>query len=185
MRDIRNDLEERRKLIEGEISALGTQFEQSVAQLKKENDSRLTELKAELAVIGVLFELEQRRMPSPVELMPQPFIDMSRSAPDEPMDQIADVPTSSSFPVALSSMEPPREALKDFIARMLVEIGPGSPDDLGRVAVRDGYFSDAERARPNVHAAVMDLLRHRRIRRLPNGTLAPAMVSQILRSRHA
>jgi hypothetical protein len=65
MRDIRNDLQERAKLIEDEISRTASQFE----QLRREHDARMGQLKSELAVLGVLMESEQLRMASepPIE----------------------------------------------------------------------------------------------------------------------
>jgi hypothetical protein len=184
MRDIRGDLQERARLIEREISEIGSQFEQAVERLRAENEKRLAELKAELAVLGVLMESEHRRMPSveadqaPMHTGPhliQP--DYSRS----PHDGRSAEPEYQRIPRVLQSTESPREALADFIARKLAELGPGSQDDLSNVAVQEGYFPDTQHARPSVHATVVDLLRRQRIRQLPDGTLAPASVSQMIR----
>jgi hypothetical protein len=64
MRDIRNDLQERANLIEKEITAAIAHFENQVEALRREYDSRVAELKAETAVLGVLMESEHQRMPS-------------------------------------------------------------------------------------------------------------------------
>jgi hypothetical protein len=62
MRDIRNDLQERARLIEDQISAAYAQFEKMVEQLQGERDGRVSELKAELTALGKLMEAEHRRM---------------------------------------------------------------------------------------------------------------------------
>jgi hypothetical protein len=188
MRDIRGDLQERARLIEREIGEIGSQFERAVERLRAENESRLAELKAELAVLGVLMESEHRRMP-PVEADQAPRQNGSRAVqPDFPRsanEGRAAEPEYRPVPRVLQSAGSPREALADFIARKLAELGPGSQDDLSSVAVQEGYFSDAQQARPSVHATVIDLLRRQRIRQLPDGTLAPATVSQMIRLQQA
>ena len=70
MRDIRNDLEERAKLIEGEATDILAYFDKRLEELKREQADRMGKLKAELAVLNVLMESEQQRMasdPQPVE----------------------------------------------------------------------------------------------------------------------
>jgi hypothetical protein len=51
MRDIRSDLQERAKLIEGQISSAYTHFEKVIEQLQSEHDARVAEFKSELAVM--------------------------------------------------------------------------------------------------------------------------------------
>lgn len=184
MRDIRGELQERARLIEREIGEIGSQFERAVERLRAENESRLAELKAELAVLGVLVESEHRRMPS-VEADQVPMPNGSRPIqpdyPRSPNDGRSAEPEHRPIPRVLQSPASPREALADFIARKLAELGPGSQEDLSSVAAREGYFPDTQHARPSVHATVIDLLRRQRIRQLPDGTLAPATVSQMIR----
>jgi len=84
-------------------------------------------------------------------------------------------------PNDLRAMALPRHSLADFIARKLAEIGPRSKADLSSFAVREGYFRDIEHAGPGVHATLVDLLRSDHIRQLPDGTLAPATLSQMFR----
>jgi hypothetical protein len=67
MRDIRNDLEERAKLIEAEATRATAHFEKQIEPLRREYDARVAELKAELAVLNVLMESEQQRMQNEVE----------------------------------------------------------------------------------------------------------------------
>jgi hypothetical protein len=64
MRDIRNDLQERAKFIEEQISAACAHFEKMIEQFQNERDGRVAELKSELAAVGRLLEAEQRRMGS-------------------------------------------------------------------------------------------------------------------------
>lgn len=62
MRDIRNDLQERVRLIEDQISSSYAQFEKMIEQLQSEREARVSELKAELSALGKLMEVEHRRM---------------------------------------------------------------------------------------------------------------------------
>jgi hypothetical protein len=62
MRDIRGDLQDRATLLEEQINAQQGQFEQLVEQLKREHESRLEGLKAELEAINTLMEIEHRRI---------------------------------------------------------------------------------------------------------------------------
>jgi hypothetical protein len=73
MRDIRNDLEQRARLIEEEIAAAYGQYEQMLQQLQSERDGRVAGLQEELAALSRLMEAEQRRMASEAPLaLPQP-----------------------------------------------------------------------------------------------------------------
>jgi len=58
MRDIRIDLQERARLIEEQISASYAQFEKMIEQLQSERESRVSELKSELAALSKLMEVE-------------------------------------------------------------------------------------------------------------------------------
>jgi hypothetical protein len=62
MRDIRNDLQERVRLIEDQISSSYAQFEKMIEQLQSEREARVSELRAELSALGKLMEVEHRRM---------------------------------------------------------------------------------------------------------------------------
>jgi hypothetical protein len=188
MRDIRSDLQERANLIEEEITAATAHLNKTLEELQIECDARVAQLRAELAVLGVLIESEDQRMPNglrPIESErqltpngPRPIESEHQLTPNSPR------PIESEHhrtpygprPVAL-----PRQALADFLARKLAQTGPTSQEDLSRLAVQEGYFSDAERAGPGVHATLVDLLRSNRIRQLQDGTLAPAPLSQMIR----
>jgi hypothetical protein len=202
MRDIRSDLQERANLIEQEIANAVGHFERAIERLQGERDTRVAELKAELAVLGVLIESEHQRMPNdprPIESEhqrmpsgPRPIEFEHQRKPSGPRpveSQRQPVPSDQGpiesehqrMPSGPRPMVLPRQSLADFLARSLAETGPRSQDDLSNFAVREGYFPDAERALPGVHATLVDLLHGDRIRQLPDGTLAPAMVSQMIR----
>jgi hypothetical protein len=176
MRDIRSDLQERSNLIEEQITAVVAHFEKAVDQLQSERDARLAELEAELAALGALIEAEHRRLPQgprPMEPERQRTSDGSRLM--EPERQRA--------PDGPRLMALPRQSLADFLARKLAEIGPRSKDDLSGFAVQEGYFPDTEHASSGVHATLVELLRGERISQLPDGRLAPASLSQMIRLR--
>ncbi|MEX1060592.1 MAG: hypothetical protein WED13_06180 [Methyloceanibacter sp.] len=62
MRDIRGDLQDRAALLEEQINAHGAQFDKLIEQLKREHDSRVEDLKAELEAVNRLREVELRRL---------------------------------------------------------------------------------------------------------------------------
>jgi hypothetical protein len=62
MRDIRNDLQERADLVQDRIKAATVHFERMVEQLRNEDDPRMADLKASLAMITKLMEFEQRHV---------------------------------------------------------------------------------------------------------------------------
>jgi hypothetical protein len=64
MRDIRDDLQERAKLLEEQINAAPAQFENLIVQLQGEHDSSLGDLKAELEAVKRIMEIEHRRLGS-------------------------------------------------------------------------------------------------------------------------
>ena len=51
MRDIRNDLQERARLIEEQISGAYAQFEKMIEQLQAEREGRVADLKSELGAV--------------------------------------------------------------------------------------------------------------------------------------
>jgi hypothetical protein len=176
MRDIRSDLQERSNLIEEQIIAVVAHFEKTVEQLQSERDARLAELEAELAALGALIEAEHRRVPPgprPVEPERQRALDGPRLMEPE-RQHTPDTPRLMALP---------RQSLADFLARKLAEIGPRSKDDLSSFAVQEGYFPDTEHASPGVHATLVELLHGDRISKLPDGRLAPARLSQMIRLR--
>jgi hypothetical protein len=64
MRDIRGELQDRASLLEDQINAHEAEFEKLIEQLKREHDSRLEDLTAELEAVTRLTEVELRRFSS-------------------------------------------------------------------------------------------------------------------------
>jgi len=74
-------------------------------------------------------------------------------------------------------------SLADLFVRKLNEVGPISKEDLIDLAVKEGYFPDAEKALQVVHPMLVNMLRSEQIRELPNGTFAPPILSQAMKLR--
>jgi len=77
----------------------------------------------------------------------------------------------------------PLVALADLFMHKLNEVGPMSREELVNLAVKEGFFPDAENAVQGVHPMLVNLLRSELIRELPNGTFAPPTVSQTIKLR--
>jgi hypothetical protein len=163
MRDIRNDLQERARLIEDQISGAYAQFEKMIEQLQTEREGRVSDLKAELGAVVKLLEVEHRRMANVLPIAPQAAA--QQSAPQQ--------------------IVPPQISLSEFILRKLNDIGPMSKDDLINFAFKDGLFADVESTERAVHAALISTLRNEQIRQLQDGTFAPVTLTQTIRFRRA
>ena len=161
MRDIRNDLQERARLIEEQISGAYAQFEKMIEQLQTEREGRVLDLKSELGAVVKLLEGEHRRM---ANVLP---IASSAAAPQMAQQMV------------------PQISLSEFILRKLNDIGPMSKDDLINFAFKDGLFADAESTERAVHAALISTLRNEQIRQLQDGTFAPVTMAQTVRFRRA
>jgi hypothetical protein len=81
MRDIRDELQERTKILDEQIKSARDQFEGLIAQLKQEHDDRIEDLKAELEAVKLLLGFEQRRLSNAIPpTPPQASRSQSRSA---------------------------------------------------------------------------------------------------------
>ena len=58
-----------------------------------------------------------------------------------------------------------------------------SREQLADLAVREGFFPDAESAVQGVHPMLVNMLRSELIRELPNGAFAPPTMSQAIKLR--
>jgi hypothetical protein len=213
MRDIRSDLKDRAALIENEINGAQADFDHQLQQLKSEREARIEGLRMELAAINKLMEAEYRRIstaPEPQapdyrrgheaeEAAPQAEYRRPSAAP-EPAPGYRRAPNTEEAapqaeyrrrsaaqaaepaPVAVAQAPLP---LADFLVRRVNEAGPLSTDDLRQLAVRAGYFQDAESATRSVHATLLGIVKGGRVRELPNGALAPASMIDTLRQRRA
>lgn len=191
MRDIRGDLQDRASLLEEQINNAEAHFDKLVEQLRAEHESRLEDLKAELAAVSRLMEVELRRLgnmqvaaakaqaPQPApqpshhhQPSHQPSHQVSHQASHQPSHQPS--PQSS-----------PQQPLADFLVRKLSEVGAMSRDDLRRLSMQEGYFADAESAERGVTTTLLNVVKAGLIRQLPNGNFAPATVLDTIRLRRA
>lgn len=182
MRDIRGDLQDRAGLLEEQINAHEAQFDKLIEQLKREHDSRLEDLKAELEAVNRLLEVELRRL----ETIPT----AQRGQGREPAPHAVHQPQqhSSHQPQPQPQPQPqhqPQQPLADFLVRKLSEAGAMSRDDLRRLALQEGYFADADSADRGVHTMLINVVKAGLIRQLPNGNFAPATMLDTIRLRRA
>jgi len=77
----------------------------------------------------------------------------------------------------------PLVALADLFMKKLNEVGPMSTEQLVDLAVKEGFFPDAESAVQGTHPMLVSLLRSELIRELPNGAFAPPTLSQAIKLR--
>ncbi len=164
MRDIRNDLTQRARLVEEQIAAAYGQFEQRMEQLQAERDGRIAELQSELAALSRLIESEHRRISNEV--------DQQRRLSNE-------------MPLALPQASQPQHSLADFIMHKLNELGPLSKDDLVNLTLQEGIFADPESADHGVHGTLVNVIHNEQIRQLHDGTFVPNTMPQNLRMRRA
>jgi hypothetical protein len=61
MRDIRSDLQERAAIIGEHVKSAQAHFETVLEQFKRDHESKIKELRAELEAVNVLLGIEQRR----------------------------------------------------------------------------------------------------------------------------
>ncbi len=189
MRDIRGDLQDRAGLLEEQISAHEAQFEKLLDQLKREHESRLEDLKAELEAVNRLIDVELRRLDSPPPAASVPVREPSHHVPRQ-APQHASQPTMqhAAHHSQHSQAQPqsqPQQPLADFLIRKLNEAGAMSRDDLRRLALQEGYFVDADSADRGVHTTLLNVVKAGLIRQLPNGNFAPATVLDTIRLRRA
>jgi hypothetical protein len=77
----------------------------------------------------------------------------------------------------------PLVALADRFMHKLNEVGRMSREELVDLAVKEGFFPDAESALQGVHPMLVNLLQSELIRELENGTFAPPTMSQAIKLR--
>jgi hypothetical protein len=77
----------------------------------------------------------------------------------------------------------PLMALADLFMQTLNEAGQMSRQELVDLAVKEGFFPDAESAVQGVHPMLVSMLRSELIRELPDGILAPPTLSQAIKLR--
>jgi hypothetical protein len=62
MRDIRDDLRERKKLMEEQVRLADVRFEKLVKQLQAEREAKVSGLKMKIAMVGTLIDYEDERV---------------------------------------------------------------------------------------------------------------------------
>ena len=77
----------------------------------------------------------------------------------------------------------PLVALADRVMESLNDAGRMTRQELTDIAVKEGFFSDAESATQGIHPMLTSLVRSELIRELPNGTFAPPTISQAIKLR--
>ncbi len=168
--------------LEEQINAHEAQFDKLIEQLKREHDTRLEDLRAELEAVNRLMELERRRLENGAA--------GQRTPAREPAGQPVYQPQQHTQPHSQPQPQPqaqrqPQQPLADFLVRKLNEAGAMSRDDLRRLALQEGYFADADTADRGVHTTLINVVKAGLIRQLPNGNFAPATVLDTIRLRRA
>jgi hypothetical protein len=77
----------------------------------------------------------------------------------------------------------PLVALADRFMQALSDAGQMTRQELIDMAVKEGFFSDAESATQGIHPMLTSLVRSELIRELPNGAFAPPTMSQAIKLR--
>ena len=77
----------------------------------------------------------------------------------------------------------PLVALADCFMEALNDAGQMTRQELIDMAVKAGFFSDAESATQGIHPMLTSLVRSALIRELPNGAFAPPTMSQAIKLR--
>jgi hypothetical protein len=198
MRDIRGDLEERAAWLEKQISSAQAHFDMLVERFKAEHESRLKPVRAEFDAVRVLLGGEDRRLGNgatalkpPAAQGPQTKLEQAQPAqgPQTKLEQAqpAQQPQGKSPapPAAKPAPSPSRQPLADFLARKLREVGAMPKDELGRLAVQEGYFAEAGGADADLEAALMQGVKAAQVRQLPDGKFAAPSLLDTIRLRRA
>ena len=85
--------------------------------------------------------------------------------------------------VAQTVPSSPLVALADRVMESLNDAGRMTRQELIDIAVKEGFFSDAESATQGMHPMLTNLVRSELIREMPNGAFAPLAMSQALKLR--
>jgi hypothetical protein len=192
MRDIRSDLQERANLIDEQIRAAYAHFEKTLAQLQNERDAKIADLKSLLAMVTKFVEfeqwyagVEQRSMGVEQRYMGNvsPAVPTSPVVPTSPA--VLTSPAVPTSPLVTSPAVPtsPLVTLADLFMHRLNEAGRMSREELADLAVKEGFFPDAESAVQGVHPMLVNLLRSELVRELENGMFAPPTMSQTIKLR--
>jgi hypothetical protein len=183
MRDIRGELQERANLFAEQINAHEVQFDKLIDQLQREHDQRREDLKTELEAVNRLLDIELRRFSSAPAAPTVQTPEAVHQAVHQPAQQFAPQQPHSAHQPVQDSHRPqfqpqpqPEQPLADFLVSKLNEVGVLSRDDLRRLALKEGYFADADTAERGMHNTLLNVVQTGLIRQLPNGDFAPANI---------
>ena len=182
MRDIRGDLQDRASLLEDQINAHEAEFE-LIEQLKREHDSRLQDLKAELEAVTRLMEVELRRLSSAPAAPTVQTREPVHHAVHQPAQQSAHQPPQHSAhqPPQQSAHQPPQHPAHQPLQHS-VHQPPQHPvhqppqHSAHQLALQDDYFADSDTADRGMHNTLLNVVKAGLIRQLPNGNFAPATI---------
>ena len=160
MRDIRGDLQERAILVDEQIRAAAAHFDKAIQQLQTERDARIAELKAGLAMIAKFMEFEERFLHNTPPVTPA-----------SPHKRPPATPASSLL------------ALGELFLKKLNNAGQMSKQELIDMAIKEGFFPDADTAAQGVHPMLVSMLRSELIREVSDGTYTPPTFSQTIKLR--
>jgi hypothetical protein len=160
MRDIRGDLQERAVLVDQQIRAAAAHFDKAIQQLQTERDARIGDLKASLAMIAKFMEFEERLL---------------HNAP----------PATPASPHSMPPASPASSllALGELFLKKLNSAGQMSKQELIDMAIKEGFFPDADTAEQGVHPMLVSMLRSELIREAPDGIYLPPTFSQTIKLR--
>jgi hypothetical protein len=186
MRDIRADLEERAALLESQINCADAQFDKLVEQLKAEYETRLKNVKAELAAVRTLLGIEDRRLANGASA-PKPQAQARPPEPKPEQAQPAPPPQAQSPQPAPkpAQAQQPQPQLGDFLVRKLREGGAMARDELRQLAVQEGYFAETDTADGQLQATLVHVVQAGLARELLNGKFAPPTLLDTIRLRRA
>ena len=160
MRDIRGDLQERAILVDEQIRAAVAHFDKAIQQLQTERDARIADLKAGLAMTAKFMEFEER------------FLHNTPPAtPASPHNMPPASPASSLL------------ALGELFLKKLNSAGQMSKQELIDMAIKEGFFPDADTAAQGVHPMLVSMLRSELIRETSDGIYMPPTFSQTIKLR--
>ena len=171
MRDIRGDLQERAVLVDQQIRAAAAHFDKAIQQLQTERDARIADLKAGLAMIAKFMEFEERFLYNTPPVTPASPHSTPPATPASPHKTPLVTPAS------------PLLALGELFLKKLNSAGQMSKQELIDMAIKEGFFPDADAAARGVHPMLVSMLRSELIREVSDGTYLPPTFSQTIKLR--
>jgi hypothetical protein len=171
MRDIRGDLQERAILVDEQIRAAVAHFDNAIQRLQTERDARIGDLKANLAMLAKLMEFEERFLHNTPPVTPASAHNTPPVTPASSHNTPPATPASSLL------------ALGELFLKKLNSAGQMSKQELIDMAIKEGFFPDADTAVQGVYPMLVSMLRSELIREVSDGTYLPPTFSQTIKLR--